>query len=115
MTFEIGDRVRIVSMGEWNRPIIGSIGTVKGIFYSRLSGHEDYAVEFDDPNFDGNDCGGRIKSKRGWLCEKSRLELVEEASLQNIDTLREVIRYYQNHNMEVQNTWLHEARLVNEI
>lgn len=66
--FKVGDRVKCIRSVGTNNKIVNKYGTVRDV-------HSDgwCAVEFD-VNINGHECGGTIKSGRGWYCPADKLE-----------------------------------------
>ena len=89
--FNVGDRVRVVDEGERT---CGMIGTIR---HCQEDNNNIYAVEFDNPDFDGHDCGGYVPSGRGKFQISSELELIteeeEEIAFQIGDRVRVVNGY----------------------
>jgi len=72
--FKVGDRVKCVDNGGWQKPIVGKYGTV-----TRISDNG-YGVEFDE-HISGHSCMGSAKDGYGWHCYEEMLELAKNETI----------------------------------
>ena len=85
---KVGDKVRIIEE-QSDKGKVGLIGIIRGV---ERDGSGYYQIEFPE-GFDGHDCAGLIKGKRGWNVRFDKVELVKDELKNNKMDIEKVKKF----------------------